>query len=112
MKNKQTYSDLFERIDGQQATDLDKVAQELKLLEKEVKEKNARITEIKNSIKKELGAGDFETSEYIFKLYIKKGTTTLDKSVLEKLYPEVFADERIYKTGEPSLVLDKVERKS
>lgn len=111
MKNKQTYSDLFNRIDGTQAQELDKIAQEYKLLEIELKEKKARFDELKDTIK-ELGAGKFETENYIFSLYDKAGARTLDKNVLEKLYPEVFADERIYKIGNPTLVLDKVERKS
>ena len=113
MKNLQTYSELKEvvRLEGKQAKSMDKVAQEFKLLEKELKEKSARFDELK-AIIKELGDGKFETAEYMFSLYTKNGARTLDKTVLEKLYPEVAADERIYKIGKPSLVLDKVERKS
>ena len=113
MKNKQTYSDRkdVQIISGKQATDLNEVAQEFKLLEKELKDKQARFDELKAIIKK-LGEGEFETGEYSFNLYMKKGSKTLDKAVLEKLYPSVFSDERIYKIGKPSLVLDKVERKN
>ena len=111
MKSKQTYSELLNRIEGQDAVELNKIAQEYKLLEKELKEKNARFSELKDIIKT-LGEGGFETDEYMFNLYMKKGSKTLDKTVLEKLYPNVYEDERIYKIGTPSLVLDKVERKS
>ncbi len=110
MKNKQTFSNLFDRVENKDFKDLNKVAQEYKLLEIELKEKTARFNELKDLIKT-LGAGKFETDEFMFSLYEKAGAKTLDKSTLEKLYPEVFADERIYKIGKPSLVLDKVERK-
>jgi len=111
MKSQQTYSNLFERIENKDFEGLNKIAQEYKLLEIELKEKTARFNELKDTIKT-LGAGKFETDEYMFSLYEKAGAKTLDKATLEKLYPEVFADERIYKIGKPSLVLDKVERKN
>ena len=111
MKNLQTYSDLRERIEGTEAETLDKLAQEYKLLEKELKDKSARFEEIKTELKK-LGAGSFETGEYMFDLYERKGSKSIDKTLIEKLYPEIYEDEKIWKTSKPSLVLDKVERKN
>ncbi len=112
MKDKQTYSDLFQIItESQGASELDKVAQEYKLLKAEIEEKTARLKELQETIKK-LGVGKFETSNYMFILYERKGSTTLDKPVFEKLYPNIYADEKIWKTGKPSLVLDSVERKN
>ena len=111
MKNLQTNSDLRQLIDGTQGKELSEIAQEYKVLEAKLTEMSARFNELKAQIKK-LGEGKFETSEYTFDLYKRQGSLSIDKTLVEKLYPEVFADDRIWKQSKPSLVLDKVERKN
>ena len=112
MKSKQEYSSLLQRIEGGKASLLDKVAQEYKLLEIELKEKQARYDELKSAIKLELGEGKYETANYMFSLYLRDSSKTLDKDVLAEIYPNVYNDPRIWKAGSPSLVLGKVERKN
>lgn len=111
MKNLQTNSDLRQLIDGTKGKELSEIAQEYKVLEAKLTDMSTRFNELKDIIK-QLGEGKFETSEYTFDLYTRQGSLSIDKKVVEQLYPEVFKDERIWKQSKNSLVLDKVERKS
>ena len=115
MKNQQTLNENFILIDGQEATRINKVAQEYRLLDDEIKRKTLELEKLKNELKA-LNEGSnesntYETLEFIISLVGKKGSKRLDNKTFEKLYPNVFEDERIWTIGKPVLSIGKVERK-
>ena len=105
---KQQRIDVVKLADTKKVTVLTRACKRF-LVNKAIEERaKNKKTEASNLLKEELKEGKFSCGIYDIDIIEKKGSTTLNKEVLKALYPEVFADARIWKTGEPHLVLDKV----
>ena len=115
MKNQQTLNENFILIDGVQADKINKVAQEYKLLDDEIKRKTIELEKLKAELKSLNGdskeSNTYETLEFIIPLISRKGSKRLDGKLIEKLYPEVYADDKVWTIGNPTLVIGQVQRK-
>ena len=115
MKNQQTLNENFILIDGVQAIKINKIAQEYKLLDDEIKRKTLELDKLKAELKALNGdskeSATYETMEFIISLVGKKGAKRLDGKLVEKLYPNVFEDERVWTIGSPSLAIGQIQRK-
>ena len=115
MKNKQTLNDNFKLIDGKQADRINTVAQQYKLLLDEVNRKTVELDKLKAELKALNGdskeSATYETAEFIISLIGRKGSKRLDNKLVEKLYPQVYADEKVWTIGSPTLAIGTVERK-
>lgn len=115
MKNQQTlnYNNII--LDGKQAERINAVAQQYKLLLDEVNRKTIELDKLKAELKALNGdskeSNTYETLEFIIPLVSRKGSKRLDNKLVEKLYPQVYADEKVWTIGSPSLAIGNIERK-
>ena len=103
-------------VHGQEGKDLDRVCREFKRLEDTSKEVSKAIKPLREQLKglngNKLESKSFETEN--FRIYIVKvsGSESIDLETLRELYPEVFADKRLYKKSKDYIKLDKVVPKA
>lgn len=111
----QTMNENTTWLDGKQADTVNKLAKEYILLTNLITEQTVKLEEVKEQLKAlnngEIVSNTFETNDFIIPLIARHGSERLDKKVFEKLYPQVFADEKIWIQGKDTLTMGKVVAK-